>query len=335
MTTSNSGALDRRVPLAFLPTPLHDVPRLREAIGPDTPPIYLKRDDQTGLATGGNKARKLEYLMAEAVEAGADVVVTGGAMQTNHGRQTAAAAAKQGLDCILVLAPGAMKDEDYTESGNVLLDKLVGAELRPYDGPLDEMGDRIEAVMEELRGQGRTPYAIPLGGSTGVGALGYARCVVELVESGVEFDHIVTTTGSTGTHAGLLAGVKLTGIDARVQGYSVGAPAEIAIEKVHAIAADTCALLGVDAPDISEVHVDDSFLGPGYGVPTDAMREAVSLLAETEGILLDPVYTGKAFAGFVDTLRNGSTFDGARGVVFLHTGGQVGLFAYRDTLTAE
>ena len=323
-----------RLHFAHLPTPLEPMPKLSEALG--GPEIWIKRDDCTGLGTGGNKTRKLEFLMGEALAQGADTVITQGAIQTNHGRQTAAIAAKLGLRCIILLENRVETDDpDYRRNGNVLLDRLFGAELREYPGGGD-MNEAMEPVAEEVRAAGGRPYLIPGGGSNPVGALGYANCALELVhqanERSLRIDHVVHATGSAGTQAGLVCGLAAMNAHVPVLGIGVRAPKPRQEENVWTLAqalADKLEVKGGVARE--QVVANCDYVGGGYGVPTDSMVEAVQLFARTEGILLDPVYSGKGAAGLIDLCRQGQ-FKPGQQVVFLHTGGASGLFAYRQTL---
>ena len=323
-----------RVPLAHLPTPLEPLPRLSEHLG--GPEIWVKRDDCTGLATGGNKTRKLEFSMGEALEQGATTIVTVGAVQSNHVRQTAAAACRLGMDCEILLEHRIADPGDlYRNSGNVLLDRLFGATLHEYPKGAD-FDTAMAAIADEVRARGGVPYVIPGGASNRVGALGYVGCAEELLrqssEQGIAFDHLVTASGSAGTHAGLAVGLRASGSGVPVLGIGVGALHDEQVRRVVDLAVDTADYIGkpgcVTAGDIV---VDCNYIGPGYGQPTDAMNEAVVMLARLEGLLFDPVYTGKALAGMIDYVREGR-FDASQKIVFLHTGGAVGLFAYGDTL---
>lgn len=322
-----------RVKLAHLPTPLEPMPSLSRALG--GPTLWIKRDDCTGLGTGGNKTRKLEFLLGEALARGADTLVTQGAVQTNHGRQTAAAAARLGLRCVILLEHRVKTDDpDYLRNGNVLLDRLFGAELRELPAGTD-MNAALEPVGEEIRRTGGKPYLIPGGGSNEVGALGYAACALELVaqanEMGLKIDRIVHATGSAGTQAGLVAGLAAMHAGIPVLGIGVRAPRERQEANVHALACRVAERLGVKGGvDRAAVVANCDYVGEGYGIPTPAMVEAVQLFARHEGILLDPVYTGKGAAGLIDLVRKGF-FAKDENVVFLHTGGSAGLFAYRST----
>lgn len=326
-----------RVSLAHLPTPLEHLPRLTKHLG--GPNIYVKRDDCTGLATGGNKTRKLEFLMGDALAKGATAVVTQGAVQSNHARQTAAAAARSGLRCELVLERRVPDPDDaYLQSGNVLLDRLLGARLREVDAGTN-MDAAMEEVADELRARGETPYIIPGGGSNTVGALGYVGCALELLaqanEQRLMIDHIVHATGSTGTQAGLLAGLKAAHAGIPLLGIGVNAPREIQEQRVFDLAQCTAELLGAPgAVQREDVVANCDYVGAGYGVPTDAMNDAVLTLARLEGLLFDPVYSGKALAGLIDLVRKGR-FDGAENIVFVHTGGSAGLFAYVNRLDTD
>lgn len=319
-----------RIPLGHLPTPLEELPRLTRALG--GPRLFIKRDDQTGLATGGNKTRKLEYLIGEALAQKAEVVITQGATQSNHARQTAAAAARLGLACEILLENRTGSTElDYLNSGNVLLDRLLGATLQRYPAGTD-MDAAMAARADELRAQGKRPYVIPGGGSNPVGALGYVTAALELVEqannAGLDIRLLVTATGSTGTQAGLVAGLQGCRSGIPVLGICVRTPRAIQEEKVHALAQRTAELLGVpNAVAREQVVANSDYVGAGYGVPTEGMFDALELVARTEGILLDPVYSGKAMAGLIDLVRRGQ-FRRDDDVVFLHTGGTAGLFGY-------
>jgi D-cysteine desulfhydrase family pyridoxal phosphate-dependent enzyme len=319
-----------RIPLAHLPTPLEKMPRLREALG-GGPRLLIKRDDQTGLATGGNKTRKLEFLVAAALEDGADTLVTVGGPQSNHCRQTAAAAARNGLHCVLVLGGGPVPAPDWT--GNLLLDGLLGAEVR-WTGDQDR--DVVfEETVGELRAEGAHPYAIPVGGSVPTGAVGYVAAVEELVsqlaERGESVHRILFSSGSGGTHAGILVGVKALGLETRVEGIyndKVGG----LLEKIRVLAPATAAHLGLDlAFEDEDFVLHESYGSAGYGVITDAEREAIRLLAQAEGIITDPVYTGRALAGLIDLVRKG-VYGPEETLVFWHTGGTAGLFPRADEL---
>lgn len=327
-----------RTRLAHLPTPLEFAPRLTAALG--GPDIWIKRDDCTGLGTGGNKTRKLEFLVGEALAQGADTLVTQGAVQSNHVRQTAAAAAKVGLACEVLLerrVPGT--PHDYERTGNVLLDRLFGATIHVLDSAPADMNAEAERHGETLRARGRKPYVIPGGGSNPTGALGYVLCAFEIVaqanDLGLVVDRIVHGTGSTGTQAGLLAGLAATSAPIPLLGVSVRRPRAPQEDAVHALTLATLDKLGVTAGCAREhVVVDDRFVGPGYGQPTPEMVEALRLAARTEGLLFDPVYSGKALAGLVALCREGA-FRKGETIIFIHTGGQASLPAYEAVLAAE
>jgi L-cysteate sulfo-lyase len=330
--------LDRfpRVRLGHLPTPLEPMARLSAHLG--GPTLWIKRDDCTGLATGGNKTRKLEYLVADALAQDADTLITLGALQSNHARQTAAAAAKLGLKCVLVLEERVSQATDaYRHNGNVLLDRLLGATLKyvPRDS---SMTAASELAADEVRREGGRPYVIPGGGSNAVGALGYVGCALEILQQaagiGVRIDRAVHATGSSGTQAGLIAGFDGMRSGVRVLGITVGRPRDNQERNVGRLLDETWAHLGIkSAPSHDNIEADDHYFGEAYGVPTPAMKEAVGLLAETEGVLLDPVYSGKAMSGLIDLVRK-KAFGKDENIVFVHTGGQAGLFAYEPAFAA-
>ena len=322
-----------RVQLAHLPTPLEHMPRLSKHLG--GPDIYVKRDDCTGLASGGNKTRKLEYSMAAALEEGADTIVTVGAVQSNHVRQTAAAACKLGLNCEVLLEHRvAEPSEYYAGSGNVLLDRIFGANLREYPGGTD-FDKAMAEVADEVSAKGGNPYIIPGGASNTIGALGYVNCAIELLgqidEQGLDIGHIVTATGSAGTQGGLIVGLKAMESTIPLLGIGVNIPQQDQEEKVFKLACETAEYIGKPGCVAREdVVANCNYVGDGYGVPTESMNEAVLMLARTEGLLFDPVYSGKGLAGMIDLIRNGTLGDG--NIVFLHTGGSAALFAYADQL---
>mgnify|MGYP000902521384 CR=1 FL=1 len=324
-----------RARFAHLPTPLEAAPRLGAALGGLN--LFVKRDDCTGLAGGGNKTRKLEFLLGEALAQGADTLITQGAVQSNHVRQTAAAAARFGLTCEIILEERTgSKAADYVGSGNVLLDKLMGGAIRFTPGGSD-MNAALEAVAEEVRARGGKPYVIPGGGSNPVGALGYVDCAFELVAqanaSGLKIDRIVTATGSAGTHAGLVAGLAVMGADIPVLGVGVRAPKAQQEANVFKLARETAALLGHEDRVTREMVVADcDYVGAGYGLFDEKVAEALKLAARTEALLLDPVYTGKGMLGLISLARQGAFKDET--VVFLHTGGSQGLFGYHSELEA-
>ena len=319
-----------RLRFAHLPTPLEPMERLTRYL--DGPRLFVKRDDCTGLAGGGNKTRKLEFLLAEALVRKSDLVITQGATQSNHVRQTAAIAARLGMDCHILLEDRTgYRHADYRGNGNVLLDRLLGAEIS-YHAAGTDMDAAMDAVAQECVRRGRRPYIIPGGGSNPTGALGYVSCAFEIVaqanDLALPVTWVVHGTGSAGTQAGLVAGVEACRSGIKVLGISVRAPKVPQEEKVSELAAATAARLprpGV-LPD-EAVLVDDRFVGPGYGQPSDAMVEAVRIAARHEGLLLDPVYTGKAMAGLIALVREGY-FRRDDVVVFLHTGGAQALAGY-------
>lgn len=330
-------ALERfpRTPLGHLPTPLEHLPNLTRHLG--GPDIFVKRDDCTGLATGGNKTRKLEFVMAEARAQGATAVVTNGAVQSNHARQTAAAAARLGMRCELVFEHRLESpDQDYLRSGNVLLDELFGAGFSSCARGSD-MNAEMAAVAEHLRKQGERPFVIAGGASTPTGALGYVACAAELLEQssdlGIHLGRVVHATGSAGTQAGLVTGFRWSGCAVPVLGIGVNAPRDVQEERVYELARRTADKLG-DGSVVgrNDVVADCRYVGAGYGIPTQGMIDAVRLLAETEGLLFDPVYSGKALAGLIDLVKRGC-FAGDSPIVFVHTGGAAALFAYRDAMT--
>jgi len=322
-----------RVSLAHLPTPLEHMPRFSKHLGGLD--IYVKRDDCTGLASGGNKTRKLEYSMAAALEEGADTIITVGAVQSNHVRQTAAAACKLGLRCEVLLEHRiAEPSEYYAGSGNVLLDRIFGANLREYPGGTD-FEQAMAEVADEVRAQGGKPYVIPGGASNKIGALGYVNCAIELLgqieKQGLDISHIVTATGSAGTQGGLIVGLKALESTIPLLGIGVNIPRQDQEEKVFKLACETAEYIGKPGCVAREdVVANCNYVGDGYGVPTESMNEAVLMLARTEGLLFDPVYSGKGLAGMIDLIRNGTLGDG--NIVFLHTGGSAALFAYADQL---
>jgi D-cysteine desulfhydrase family pyridoxal phosphate-dependent enzyme len=324
-----------RIKIAHLPTPVEALPRLSAALG--GPPLLVKRDDQTGLGMGGNKTRKLEFLLAEAEANGAKTLITAGALQSNHCRQTAAAAARHGFACILVLySPTSQVSSgsgSSTVSANLLLDQLFGAQIvRAEHAQRDQiLKDTFQAAWEA----GRRPYLIPYGGSNATGAASYALAVQELLAQDVRPDWIVFPSSSGGTQAGLAVGARLFGYSGRVLGISVDEKKDVLQERVARLATQTADLLGEKmtfAPENILVNAD--YLGDGYGVMGSAERGAIELFARQEGLLLDPVYTGRAAAGMIDLVRKGY-FQPGETVLFWHTGGSTALFAdqYRAGLS--
>jgi L-cysteate sulfo-lyase len=327
-----------RVPIAHLPTPLEPLPRLTAQLG--GPELWIKRDDQTGLATGGNKARKLEYLVADALAQGADTLITAGAAQSNHARQTAAAAAKSGLACRLVLRSPASIERQAVDplqvQGNLLLDQLLGAEVVwAGDRPLAEA---MAQVAEELRTAGRHPYVVPYGGSNPIGACGYVKAMEELMaqctERDLRFDHVVLASSSGGTQAGLAVGARALEYVGRILGISVDPPADELRRRLADLASATADHLGLALTFSPEdFAVNDDYLGGGYGVVGELERAAIRTLARSEGVLLDPVYTGRAFGGLLDLISQGA-FRADERVLFWHTGGTAGLFGYGDKVAS-
>lgn len=309
------------------------MPNLTKTLG--GPQLWIKRDDCTGVAMGGNKNRKLEYLMGEALAQGATHIVTQGAVQSNHVRQTAAVCAKLGLTCTALLEHRVDTNSvEYLEGGNVLLDHLLGINIEYRAGGTD-MQAAIEDTGAKLSAAGEKVYLIPGGGSNAVGAMGYVHVALELLaqanEIGLRIDRLVHATGSAGTQAGLVAGFEALNAGIRVLGIGVRNPKDRQEATVHKLAEATAARLGVASIRREAVEANCDYVGAGYGQPTPGMVEAVTIFARTEAIFLDPVYSGKGAAGLIDLIRKGY-FTAEENVVFLHTGGQVGLFAYRDAL---
>lgn len=322
-----------RVRLGHFPTPLEFLPNLTRLL--DGPNIYIKRDDCTGLATGGNKTRKLEFLAADALHQKADVLITQGAVQSNHARQTVAAAAVLGLKCKILLeerVSGA--SEEYAESGNVILDRLLGGDIAGRFPAGTNMAQAMDDLADELRAKGHTPYVIPGGGSNPVGALGYVACAHELLQQsfdmGLKIDHVVHATGSAGTQAGLVVGLGASNSQIPVYGIGVRAARAQQEENVWKLAQATLDYMNLPLStlDRSDVVANTDYVGDGYGIATPGMIEAVKLAATTDAILLDPVYSGKGMAGLIDLIRKGH-FKKGENIVFIHTGGAVGLYGYR------
>ena len=320
-----------RFPLAQLPTPIEELVRLSRELG--GPELLIKRDDQTGLALGGNKTRKLEFLVGDALAQGADTLVTAGAAQSNHCRQTAAAAAKAGLTCQLIL--NGTKPE--VPNGNLLLNHLFGAREHWIDRP--QRAAKLRELPEHLRAQGRKPYVIGVGGSNGVGATGYVVAMIELMEqlrvSGQRVDHILFGTSSGGTQAGIELGARITGFNGTLHGLSIdkNEPEHLEYESEVAQIANECATyIGSDVRlTQTDIKVVYGYMGEGYGVVGKLEREAIRLMARCEGIVLDPVYAGRAFGALVDLIRKGAFKRGEK-VLYWHTGGAPALFAYAREL---
>jgi L-cysteate sulfo-lyase len=328
-----------RVALGHLPTPLEPAPALTRALG--GPRIFIKRDDCTGLALGGNKTRKLEFSMAAALEQRADLIVTSGGTQSNHVRQTAAAAAKLGLECQCVIGnPLRTFQADYIRTGNVLLDRLLGAQLHVASDTGPATDAELARLVARAQRAGRRPYVIPVGASDGVGSLGYVNCATELLQqcatAGIEPSHVIVATGSAGTHAGLLVGLRLNASAIEVIGVAVSETSALKVAKVRRVVDQLVALIGA-APDLvadRDVAVLDAYVGAGYAIAAPSTIEAVRMAAQLEALILDPVYTGKAMAGLIDLVRTGRLHD-AKDMIFLHTGGSPAIFAYSDALTAS
>jgi D-cysteine desulfhydrase family pyridoxal phosphate-dependent enzyme len=313
-----------RLRLAHLPTPIEVMPRLTARLR--GPRLLVKRDDQTGLAFGGNKTRKLEFLLADAQANGAKTLITAGAVQSNHCRQTAAAAANYGLDCILVLAG----EPAERESANFLLDQILGAEI--VWGNWDTRDQDLHDAFDQAWKAGRRPYLVPYGGSSPIGAAAYAYAIQEMLEQNTNPDWIVFASSSGGTQAGMVAGACLYDYAGRILGISVDEPEDVLRERVSNLANGVIERLeSTSTFEPEDVLVNSDYAGPGYGVLTDRERQAISLFAKTEGLLLDPVYTGRAAAGLIDLIQR-RFFRPDEVVLFWHTGGTPALFAekYQD-----
>ncbi len=316
-----------RISLGHFPTPIEHLKNLTKHL--NGPELYIKRDDCTGLATGGNKTRKLEFLMPDAIKNNASLVVTVGAVQSNHARQTAAACVILGIKCIIVLEQR-LNDapEAYMNSGNVFLDKLFGAELIVCPKNRD-VKEYAEEIIEIKKNNGEIPYYIPVGGSNEIGELGYIECIREIIDDHKTnvFTHIVLATGSGGTHSGSVVGKIYYKSDIEIIGISVKDNKIDQEEKVYNLAKKACKYIGCDNPKREDVVVFDDYVGDGYGVPTNGMKEAVKLMATKEAILLDPVYSGKGFDGLLDLVKK-KYFKDSDKILFIHTGGAVSLHAY-------
>jgi len=316
-----------RIKLGHFPTPIEHLKNISKHLG--GPNIFIKRDDCTGLATGGNKTRKLEFLIPDAIKNKAELVVTVGAIQSNHARQTAAACTLMGLKCLIVLEQRLKNPpESYMSSGNVFLNKLFGAEVNicPKDENVLEYSEKL---IKDIKSKGTNVYFIPGGGSNPIGALGYVECLNEIIKENKKynFSQIVHATGSAGTQAGLLAGRKYFKCDIPVTGICVRYKKDIQENKVYTEGKKTCEKLQCNILDKSDVVVYDEYIGTGYGEPTEGMIEATKLLAQKEAILLDPVYSGKGFAGLIDLIRK-KNYSKNDNVLFIHTGGAVSISAY-------
>ena len=317
----------KRVNLGHFPTPIEHLKSISDYLG--GPQIFIKRDDCTGLATGGNKTRKLEFILADALDKDADLIVTVGAIQSNHARQTAAACAKLGLKCLIILEQR-LKDapEIYMSSGNIFLNKVFGAEmiLCPKDRDLENYADEI---IKERKANGEIPYFIPVGGSNQFGELGYIECMREIIEkqNNDSLTHIVLATGSGGTQAGLIAGKMIFQSDIKIIGISIKDSKSYQEEKVYKLALNSLRFVGYKTPLLEDIIVEDNYVGLGYAIPTEGMKDALGLMATKEGILLDPVYTGKAFDGLVELVKS-NYFKSSDRVLFLHTGGSAAIPAF-------
>lgn len=317
-----------------IPTPLESLPRFSQALGGKVN-VFIKRDDMLPGTAGGNKTRKLDFCMADALLQGADTIITCGAVQSNHCRLTLAWAVKEGLDCHLILEERVKGSYNPEASGNHFLFQLLGVKsISVVPGGSNMMGE-MEKLAEKLRAEGRNPYIIPGGASNKIGALGYVSCAEEILrqlfETGLSIEHMIVPSGSAGTHAGIIAGMIGNNARIAVTGIGVNRKKEAQQAAVLKLAQETLDYIGINVTMPAEAVVAfDDYVGPGYSLPTDSMVEAVKLLATTESILLDPVYSGKAMAGLIDLVRKNYFPEGAN-VLFLHTGGSPALFAYLDT----
>ncbi|MDM8540391.1 D-cysteine desulfhydrase [Desulfococcaceae bacterium HSG9] len=319
-------------------TPIEKLPRFSKEVG--GPDIFIKRDDLLGLSAGGNKTRKLEFVVADALAQGADTLVTCGAVQSNHCRLTLSAAVKEGLKCQLVLEERVTGSYNPDASGNNFLFQLLGVEnIKVVPGGSDMMNE-MQSVADELIAEGRKPYIIPGGASTPVGALGYVACAEEILaqafEKGIDFNHVVCASGSAGTHSGLVTGFYGNNSLIPVTGINVSRKKNEQENLVADLVRETSNYIGIK----SEISRDaivcfDEYVGPGYSLPTPEMAEAVRLLARTEGILLDPVYSGKAMAGLIGLIRKGGYFKENDNILFVHTGGSPALYVYIEAILNE
>lgn len=314
-----------RFPLATLPTPLDELPRLSKELGVR---VVMKRDDLTGFAMGGNKARKLEFLVADALEKKADTLVTGGGVQSNHVRTTAAAARKAGMEAVGVF----FSSPSGEGNGNLLLDQILGTQLVYAEANKNETELVVQRVCDDLRARGRNPYLIPVGGSTKLGVISYILAVGEMLEQiqaqNIKLDAVVITTGSCGTHAGVLAGTKMYGATIPVHGITVSRSKAECLERIPRLVNETAQFLGRDLSlGADDINVHDGYLGEAYAKITPEARAAIQRVARLEGIFLDPVYTGKAMAGLIDLVERG-TFKQGSTILFWHTGGTPGLFGF-------
>lgn len=316
------------------PTPIETAPAFSKALGGKVN-VFIKRDDLLPGCAGGNKTRKLDFCIADALEKGADTIITCGAIQSNHCRLTLSWAVKEGMDCHLVLEERVAGSYKEDGSGNNFLFNIMGVKSKKVVPGGSDMMDEMEKVAERLKSEGKKPYIIPGGASNSIGAMGYVACAQEiqqqLFESGLHIDHMVVPSGSAGTHAGIIVGIYGTNAGIPVSGINVSRPKDVQEGIVHKLAKETSELVCMRGEiPASEITCFDQYVGPGYSLPTDSMIEAVKLLARTESILLDPVYSGKAMAGLIDLVRN-DYFKAGSNVLFLHTGGSPALYAYTDT----
>ena len=316
------------------PTPIEFLPNFTKALGGNVN-IYIKRDDLLPGTSGGNKTRKLDFSIADAIAKKADTIITCGAVQSNHCRLTLSWAVKEGLDCHLVLEERVKNSYKKEASGNNFLFQILGVKTVTVVEGGTNMLEAMEKLAAKLKSEGKNPYIIPGGASNTIGALGYVSCIEEIMaqmfEQKLTFDHMVVPSGSAGTHAGFIAGMVGNNINIPVTGIGVNRPKAVQEDVVHKLANQTLELIGVKAQVAREqVVAFDEYVGPGYSLPTDSMVEAVKLLASTEAILLDPVYTGKVMAGLIDLVRKGH-FPKGSNVLFLHTGGSPALYAYLES----
>ncbi|TVR72667.1 MAG: D-cysteine desulfhydrase family protein [Sphaerobacteraceae bacterium] len=331
-----------RVDIAHLPTPLEPAPNLSAELG--GPEIWIKRDDLTGLALGGNKARKLEYLVADALAQDATVLMTAGAPQSNHCRQTAAAARKSGLKAVLIFAPYSKHygstDPDQAPQGNLLLDNIMGAKIEWYQGDWQDRLRFMDQVAADLRDKGERPYVIPGGGSNAIGATAYVNAVYETItqlrDNSMTATHWYTTSSTSGgTHAGLALGAKLAHAPFAVVGSACDQNAEKTRSVVLPLANATAEHIGSDVRLVeSDIVIDDNYYLPSYGIPNEGCLEAIEIAARTEGLLLDPVYTGKTMSALIDHIRTGK-LTSSDVVIFHHTGGTPALFAQADGIAGS
>lgn len=329
-----TGAHDR-LHLSHLPTPVEPMDRLGRYLG--GPQLFIKRDDCTGLASGGNSARKLEFLMADAIGAGANVVITQGPIQSNHARQTAAIASTLNMQCALALEDRPQGDDRlHSSSANVLLDRLYGADIHRFPCGTD-MESAARDLANRYQALGKRPYVIPSGGSNRIGALGYVNCAFEIVnqlrEQGLRIDRVVHATVSGGTQAGLIVGFQLAGMKIPVLGIGIGNPKLAQEQKVYDLVRQTAEHLGLhEAPPRGDVAVDSDYVNDAHAAPAASTLTAVTTVARYESILLDPIYTGKAMDRLIDLIVNRRQFRRDENILFLHTGGSVGLFGCMTSL---